>query len=87
MLVLVQSAVKLSFYMLVLICFFATHQILSKECMNSSQDFLGCTRTKKVEDHCSSELLLTVEYIAEDINVPCFFSPGPSQLQNLSKKC
>ena len=32
----------------------------------------------------SSELLLTAKNIAEG-NVPCFFSPGPYQLQNLPK--
>ena len=34
----------------------------------------------------SSELLLTAKNIAEG-NVPWFLSPGPSQLQNLFKKC
>ena len=34
----------------------------------------------------SSAILFTAKYIAEG-NVPCFTSPGPSQLQNLSKKC
>ena len=33
----------------------------------------------------SSELLLTAKYIAEG-NASCFPSPGPSHLQNLSKK-
>ena len=38
------------------------------------------------ENKSLSELLLTAKYIAEG-NVPCFPTPGPSQLQNLSKKC
>ena len=42
--------------------------------------------TKIFEENKSfSELLLTTKYIAEG-NVPCFPSPGLSQLQNLSKK-
>ena len=48
---LVQIALQLSFCMLVLIWFFASYQILSKGCMSTSQDFLGCTTTKKVEEH------------------------------------
>ena len=36
------------------------------------------------ENKSSSELLLTAKYIAEG-NVPCFRSPGPCQLQHLSK--
>ena len=36
------------------------------------------------ENKSSNELLLTVKYIAEG-DVPCFPSPGPSRLQDLSK--
>ena len=48
---LVQTAVQLSFCMLILKWLFASFQILSTGCMSSSQEFLGCTITKKVKEH------------------------------------
>ena len=51
MLFLVQTVVQLSFSMLILMWFFASFQIWGTGCMSSSQDYLGCTITKNVEEH------------------------------------
>ena len=46
-----QIVAQLSFCTLFLMWLFASFQILSTGCVSSSQDFLGCTITKKVEEH------------------------------------
>ena len=46
-----QTVVQLSFCMLILKWLFSSFQILSAGYMSLSQEFLGCTITKKVKEH------------------------------------
>ena len=57
----------------------------ARTCNSKTDYFHDKTKISK-DNKFSSESLLPAKHIAEG-NVPCFPSPGPSQLQNLSKNC
>ena len=56
-------------------------------CTSNAKTGYFMVRKKTPREICRSsrKLLLTAKYIAEG-NAPCFSSPGPRQLKNLSKK-
>ena len=72
---LVQNVAQLSFCMLILKWLFTLFQILSSRCMSSSQEFLGCTITKKVEEHCISQLAVSGMLHNPSPQILLFFLP------------